>query len=51
MRVEEERRGAEGREVLFLHCPRRDADYEIPVIVPDQAKIEAIQQELAQLLE
>ena len=49
MRVEEEHRGAEGREVLLLHCPRRDADYEIPVIVPDEAKIEAIQQELAQL--
>lgn len=51
MRVEEAHRGVEGREVLLLHCPRRDADYEVPVIVPDQAKIDAIQQELAQLLE
>ena len=51
MRLEEEQRGAADGEVLVLYCPRRDATYEVPVMIPDQAKIEEIQQELASLLE
>jgi hypothetical protein len=52
MRVEEERRDAAGRETLALVCPRRDATYEVPVVMPDDpARIGEIQQELAKLLE
>ena len=50
MRLEEDQRSANG-EVLVLQCPRRDATYEVPVMIPDTAKIEEIQQELARLLE
>jgi hypothetical protein len=50
MRVEEDQR-ASGGEVLLLHCPRRDATYEVHVIVPDRARAYEIQQELARLLE
>jgi hypothetical protein len=50
MRLEEEQH-ASGGEVLLLHCPRRDANYEVPVSVPDPQRIDEIQQQLAQLLE
>jgi hypothetical protein len=50
MRLEEDQRGS-GGEVLVLFCPRRDATYEVPVIVPDQTRIEEIQGELARLLQ
>jgi hypothetical protein len=51
MRLEEEQRGSGVGEVLVLYCPRRDATYQVPVVIPDQAKIEEVQQELASLLE
>lgn len=51
MRVEEERRAPQTGEVLVLYCPRRDATYEVPAVVPDAARVEEIQQELAKLLE
>jgi len=42
----------QGREVLVLYCPRREATYEVPVADPDRPeRIEEIQQELATLLE
>ena len=50
MRVEEERPNPEGGQILVLYCPRRDATYEIPAIVPEPARVEEIQQELAKLL-
>ena len=51
MRLEEEQRGSGVGEVLVLYCPRRDATYQVPVVIPDQAKIEEVQRELASLLE
>ena len=36
-RLEEDDR-ASGGEVLRLHCPRRDATYEVPVVIPDPAQ-------------
>jgi hypothetical protein len=51
MRVEDQRRGPQGHEVLVLYCPRRDATYEIPAVVPDASRAETIQGELAKLLE
>jgi hypothetical protein len=51
MRLEEEKHGDDGREVLVLYCPRREATYEVPAVVPEPARVEEIQQELARLLE
>ncbi len=45
-RLEEDDR-ASGGEVLRLHCPRRDASYEVPVVIPDPARIDEIQQQVA----
>jgi hypothetical protein len=36
--------------LLVVYCPKRDTTYEIPVSMPDAARIEAIQQQLSQLL-
>jgi hypothetical protein len=49
-RVEEERTDTPGQEVLVLYCPRREATYEAPVVMPGQARVDEIQQELMQLL-
>lgn len=49
MRLEEEARD-DGGETLVLYCPRRDATYRVPVVMPDEARIDAIQEELAKLL-
>jgi hypothetical protein len=51
MRLEEEQKDAAGGELLVLYCPRRDTTYEVPVTVPDPTRADAIQQELARLLE
>lgn len=51
MRLEEEQHDSQGREVLVLYCPRREANYEIPAVTPDPARVEEIQQVLAKLLE
>jgi len=50
-RLDEQRQQSDGREVLVLFCPRRDTTYEIQAAVPDPQRTEAIQQELARLLE
>jgi hypothetical protein len=47
----EEERDAEGREVLTVHCPRRDANYRVPAVMPTPERIEQIQEELAALLQ
>ncbi len=49
-RLEEEKFDAEGREWLAVYCPRRETGYEVPAVIPDEARIEAIQEELASLL-
>jgi hypothetical protein len=50
LRLEETETDAEGREVMVLFCPRRDATYKVPAVTPDPQRIDAIQQELARLL-
>jgi hypothetical protein len=50
MRLDETERDGQGRETLVLYCPRRDATYRTPVVVPDEAGINQIQEELARLL-
>jgi hypothetical protein len=50
MRLEEHQRDAAGRESVVVYCPRREATYTVSVAMPDQARAEQIQQELARLL-
>jgi hypothetical protein len=50
-RLEDERRDADGRDILVLYCPRRDSTCEIPAVAPNPERTEQIQQELARLLE
>lgn len=51
MRLEDPERGPQEEEVLVLYCPRRDATYRVPVVVPDDSRVSQIQEELARLLE
>jgi len=50
-RLEEEKFDDQGREVLVAYCPRREANYEIPAVMPEPARIDEIQEELAALLQ
>jgi hypothetical protein len=50
MRLEEEAKEEDGRETLVLYCPRREATYRVPAVMPDESRINEIQQELANLL-
>lgn len=49
-RAEESEVDPEGRELLVLYCPRREITYKVPAVVPDESRINAIQEELAKLL-
>ncbi|MEE8450371.1 MAG: hypothetical protein V3R99_00600 [Thermoguttaceae bacterium] len=51
MRLEESETDEQGREMIVLYCPRREATYKVPVATPDETRAEAIQEELAKLLE
>lgn len=37
-------------ETIVVYCPRREATYELPVVTPDEARIDVIQQQLSELL-
>jgi hypothetical protein len=37
-------------ESMTVHCPKRDASYEVPVVMPDDVRIEEIQKKLSELL-
>jgi hypothetical protein len=50
-RLEEEKRDEQGREVMVVYCPRREANYEVPAVMPEAVRIEQIQEELAALLQ
>ncbi len=49
-RMEGEEQDAQGRGLLVLYCPRREATYKVPVVVPEDPRIQEIQGELARLL-
>lgn len=51
LRNEGTEKDAEGREVLILYSPRQEAEHRVPVVLPTQERVEAIQNELAQLLQ
>lgn len=50
MRLEEEARQEDGSETLVLYCPRRETTYQVPAVMPDESRINEIQQELSGLL-
>ena len=50
MRLEETEHDEEGREVLLLYCPRREATYRVPAVTPHESRVDEIQEELAKLL-
>ena len=50
LRLEETELDEARRETLVVYCPRREADYKIPVVMPDGQRAEQIQQALARLL-
>lgn len=49
-RLEEETTDEQSRQWLAVFCPRRDATYQLPVVLPEAERIEQIQEELAALL-
>ena len=51
VRLDETEEDQSGRQVMFLYCPRNENQYEVIVVEPSGSRIQAIQQELAQLLE
>lgn len=50
LREEESEIDEQGHEVLVLYCPRSDVTYHVPTVIPDESRIQAIQEELAKLL-
>ncbi len=50
LRVEEEEHDDRVGEHLVLYCPREEATYRVAVAVPDESRVQAIQDELAKLL-
>jgi hypothetical protein len=50
VRLEETKPADEGREMLCLYCARREKNYEVLTVVPDEARAKQIQEELAALL-
>lgn len=50
LRVETEQRNAEGFEVITLYCSADETTHEVTAVVPDEERIDQIQDELARLL-
>jgi hypothetical protein len=50
VRLEETEEDEQGQEVLILYCPKKEAEYKVPVVDPTPQRIGVIQEELAQLL-
>lgn len=51
LRQEDREVDQQGREVMVLYCPRREATYQVPVLTPNQPRIDEIQEDLTRLLE
>jgi hypothetical protein len=50
-RLEDQQRDQQGMELLTVYCPRRDATYAVPAVVPDRSRVDDIQRQLTALLE
>lgn len=51
LRLEESRRTEDGREVLVVYCPAKDASYEVTSVLPTEDRVQELERELTQLLE
>jgi hypothetical protein len=51
MRLEETQTDERGQEVLVLYCARRESTHHVPALVPDEARANQIQEQLARLLQ
>ena len=50
VRMEETKEDEQQREVLSLYCARREKNYDVLVVVPEESRAREIQEELAALL-
>ena len=50
LRLDETQTDDEGREVMSLYCPKKEAEYKVPVTDPNAEQIGKVQEELAKLL-
>ena len=50
LRVENRETDGEGREVLSLYSPRDEATYRVADVMPSEARVKEIQDELSRLL-
>ena len=50
LRLEETQRDEAGQEVLVLYSPRDENIYQVPIVMPGEARTKEIQEELAKLL-
>jgi len=50
IRLEETEVDSDGQECFLVHCPRNEREYRVRVVTPSRQRVEAIQQELAELL-
>jgi hypothetical protein len=50
-RLEEEERDPAGNEILTVYCPCRDTTHTVQAVMPEQSKIDEIQQQLTALLD
>lgn len=51
LRNEGTEKDADGREAIVLYSPRQECEHRVPVVLPTADRVEAIQNELAQLLQ
>jgi len=50
VRLEETETDDDGNEVMVLYCPRKETEYQVPVVDPTAERIGQIQEELARML-
>jgi hypothetical protein len=50
LRLEGTQHDEEGRELLVVYCPRREATYTVPSVIPAEVRIDEIQDNLTRLL-
>ncbi len=50
VRLEDTEQDETGREISVLYCPRREATYRVPTVMPGAGRIVEIQEELSRLL-
>mgnify|MGYP006908214768 CR=1 FL=1 len=50
VRLEDTEQDESGRQVSRLYCPRREATYVVPVVLPGPERVKEIQEELSRLL-